>query len=77
MNKASALIDCLGGTAAVASLLGIKPPSVSAWRGAGIGRARVAELVIATGREAKSLRDLESDRWHLIWPELPETEDVK
>ncbi|WP_454844873.1 Cro/CI family transcriptional regulator [Ralstonia thomasii] len=64
------LITHLGGTGKVAKLLGIRPPSVSEWVKTGIPRPRVSELVIATGRVAKSIDDLSPDRWHLIWPGL-------
>jgi hypothetical protein len=41
MNKTdSAIIDELGGTSAIASMLGIKPPSVSEWRVKGIPPSR-------------------------------------
>lgn len=66
------LITHLGGTFKVAKLLGIKPPSVSEWAKSGIPRPRVSELVIATGRVAKSIDDLSPTRWHVIWPELTE-----
>lgn len=36
----SKIIDALGGTAAVAKLCRVRPPSVSEWRKAGIPRAR-------------------------------------
>lgn len=36
----SEIIDRLGGTAAVAALCEVKPPSVSEWRKEGIPRAR-------------------------------------
>jgi hypothetical protein len=70
MATASQLIDLLGGTGAVAKLLGIKSSSVSFWRVGGIRRERVAELVVATGRHADSLDDLQPHRWHMVWPEL-------
>lgn len=70
MATATELIDCLGGTSAVAKLLGIKAPSVSDWRKTGIPRSRVTELALATGRAPTSLDDLSPDRWHVLWPEL-------
>ena len=36
----SEIIDTLGGTSAVAEMLGIKPPSVSEWRSTGIPENR-------------------------------------
>ena len=43
----SDLIDRAGGTSAVAKLLGIKPPSVTAWREKGIPQARRMYLELA------------------------------
>jgi len=40
----SALIDKLGGTAEVARLCEVKPPSVSEWRKSGIPKARLLYL---------------------------------
>lgn len=40
----SELIDALGGTAEVARLCQVKPPSVSEWRAKGIPRARLLYL---------------------------------
>lgn len=37
---ANKIIDALGGTAAVAKLCDVRPPSVSEWRLSGIPRAR-------------------------------------
>jgi hypothetical protein len=39
-----AIIDALGGTGAVAEILGIQPPSVSEWRVSGIPPARKQTL---------------------------------
>ncbi|MDW3683917.1 Cro/CI family transcriptional regulator [Cupriavidus sp. CV2] len=70
MATATELIECLGGTGAVAKLLGIKAPSVSDWKKTGIPRSRISELALATGRVPGSLDDLSPERWHVIWPEL-------
>jgi|HubBroStandDraft_2_1064218.scaffolds.fasta_scaffold43347_3 hypothetical protein len=64
------LIDLLGGPAAVARLVEIKSPSVTAWKTAGIRPGRVAELAAATGRKVASRADLVPSGWHRIWPEL-------
>jgi len=42
----SEIIDRLGGTSAVANLLGIKPPSVSEWRQYGIPKSRRQTLAL-------------------------------
>ncbi|WP_184064500.1 MULTISPECIES: YdaS family helix-turn-helix protein [unclassified Paraburkholderia] len=73
MATATQLIRLLGGPTAVARLLDIRPPSVTAWKTSGINPGRVAELAIATGRIVKSKADLRPDRWHEIWPELIDT----
>lgn len=71
MATATELIDYLGGTGAVADLLGISAPSVSDWKKKNfIPRGRVAELAIATGRVVHSPHDLAPDRWGIIWPGL-------
>lgn len=41
---ANKIIDALGGTAEVARLCEVQPPSVSEWRHAGIPRARLKYL---------------------------------
>lgn len=74
-------IDALGGTFAVAALLGIKPPSVSRWRG---GRSVFAipddKLIrlapIAEAKGIASRRDLRPDDWLQIWPELAKSMEV-
>jgi hypothetical protein len=42
----SALIDLLGGTAVVARMVGVKSPSISEWRKAGIPSARRQYLAV-------------------------------
>ena len=44
MKAASQLIDAMGGTAKVAQLCEVKPPSVSEWRVKGIPKARMMYL---------------------------------
>lgn len=41
------IIDALGGTAEVARLCGVKPPSVTQWRTNGIPKARLMFLKLA------------------------------
>lgn len=41
------IIDALGGTAEVARLCDVKPPSVSEWRTSGIPKARLMFLKLA------------------------------
>lgn len=43
-SNASDVIDALGGTAAVARLCEVRPPSVSEWRRSGIPQARLMYL---------------------------------
>jgi DNA-binding transcriptional regulator YdaS (Cro superfamily) len=67
----SVLIQKLGGSTAVARLLGIKPSSVDGWRTKGIPRDKLIRLAsIAELRGIARRQDLLPDDWHLIWPEL-------
>ncbi len=80
MMSASEIIDVLGGTNSVAAMLGIRPPSVSEWKKAGIPEDKLirlgATIEKATGG-ACHRRDLRPDDWQIIWPELAqETERV-
>ena len=69
---ARTLIDRLGGTNAVAALVGVKPPSVSEWKSAGRipddKLIRLAPALHSLGVVARW--DLRPDDWHRIWPEL-------
>lgn len=69
---AHTIIERLGGTSAVAALLGVHPPSVSGWKQAGRipddKLIRLAPLLHARGYAARW--DLRPKDWHLIWPEL-------
>lgn len=66
------LIEALGGTAAVAALAGVKPPSVSGWKETGRipddKRIRLAPVAEARGLVTRI--QLFPRDWHLIWPEL-------
>lgn len=74
---ADQFVDALGGTYAVAAMLGIKPPSVSGWRD---GRSvkdipddKLIRLALtAEQRGIATRRDLRPDDFHLIWPDLAE-----
>lgn len=70
------LIDALGGTLAVAALVGVKPPSVSGWKDAGRipadKRIRLAPIAESLGITTR--KELFPDDWHRIWPELIGTE---
>ena len=67
------LIDELGGTTVVARLLGIKAPSVHAWRSSGIPDDKLIRLApIAEQRGIASRKALFKSDFHLIWPELAE-----
>ncbi|MDO9357890.1 MAG: hypothetical protein Q7T70_02715 [Polaromonas sp.] len=69
------LIAALGGTAAVAELAGVKPPSVSGWKEA--GRIPDNQLIrLAPVTEARGIatrKELFPTDWHKIWPELVKT----
>lgn len=67
----AAVIDALGGTTAVARLLGIKPPSVHGWRETGIPETRVIQLGAQIEAAMGIPRwELVPHQWHRIWPEL-------
>ena len=69
--KSEELIDRLGGTTAVAKLLDIKPPSVSAWRSTEIPTDKLIRLAtIAEVRGIATRKSLLPDLWQQIWPEL-------
>ncbi|OEY96070.1 hypothetical protein BJD20_13280 [Acinetobacter proteolyticus] len=63
------LINLLGGTGAVAKLLGIEPPSVSGWKAIPIYR-KIRLAVIAEDRGICTRKDLFPDSYREIWPEL-------
>lgn len=66
------LIEALGGTFAVAALVGIKPPSVSGWKDS--NRIPDNQLIrLAPTAEARGIvtrKELFPSDWHVIWPEL-------
>jgi DNA-binding transcriptional regulator YdaS (Cro superfamily) len=66
------LIEALGGTFAVAALVGIKPPSVSGWKDA--NRIPDGQLIrLAPTAEARGIvtrKELFPKDWQTIWPEL-------
>lgn len=70
------LIDALGGTNAVAHLLGIRPPSVSGWRESRrIPEDKLVRLaVIAEARNVTTRKALFPEAWREIWPELADAE---
>ena len=74
MLQASKLIDALGGTTAVARLVGVKPPSVHEWRGREIPLDKMVLLVVPLQAAGFLRWDLRPDDWHRIWPELIGTE---
>jgi hypothetical protein len=68
---ASELIDKLDGPAAVAKLLGIKPPSVVGWRTNGIPDDKLMRLApICEQRGIATRQELFPKDWKQIWPEL-------
>jgi hypothetical protein len=67
------IIKILGGPAAVARLVNVKPPSVQGWLIQGIPEGRLIELGAEIERRAPdrfSRRERWPDRYTLIWPEL-------
>ncbi len=65
------LIDELGGTTAVARLLGIKAPSVHAWRTGGIPDDKLIRLApLAEKRGIACRQELRPSDYWLIWPDL-------
>jgi DNA-binding transcriptional regulator YdaS (Cro superfamily) len=67
----SELIDKLGGPAAVARMLGIKSPSVVAWRSGRIPDDKLIRLAPACERLGIATRkQLRPNDWEEIWPEL-------
>ena len=67
----SELIDRLGGTASVARILGIKSPSVTAWRIGGIPDDKLIRLArIAEQSGIATRKQLLPNVWQQIWPDL-------
>lgn len=65
------IIEGLGGDHAVARLLGIKAPSVNAWKKTGIPEGRL--LALATDAEKAGIiprKKLFPKSWRRHWPEL-------
>lgn len=69
---ANTLIAALGGTNAVAELVGVKPPSVSGWKESGrIPDDKLIRLApIAEARGISTRKQLFPTDWQEIWPEL-------
>lgn len=72
--EAISLIEALGGTAAVAELTGVKPPSVSGWKESGrIPDDKLMRLApVAEARGIATRKELFPTDYFLIWPELAE-----
>ncbi len=66
------LIEALGGTCAVADLVGVQPPSVSGWKQSNsIPDNQLIRLaVIAEERGICTRQTLFPTEWESIWPEL-------
>lgn len=67
------IIALLGGPAAVARMVKVRPPSVQGWLVDGIPEGRLIELAAEIERRAPgrfSRRARWPDRCHLIWPDL-------
>lgn len=65
-------IEKLGGTSAVADLVGIRPPSVSEWKASkSIPDNQLIRLaVVAEERGIATRKELFPTEWQSIWPEL-------
>ena len=65
----------LGGVSKLASALGVGQSAVSNWRARGttLDAAHCAAIERATAG-AVTRRDLRPDDWHLIWPELVDSD---
>lgn len=71
ISNPSELIDKLGGPAAVAKRLGIKPPSVVGWRANGIPDDKLMRLApICEKLGIATRQELFPNDWQQIWPEL-------
>lgn len=71
LPTSSELIDKLGGPAVVAKLLGIKPPSVVAWRAGAIPDDKLIRLApICEKKGIATRQELRPNDWREIWPEL-------
>ena len=70
--QAIELIEKLGGTAEVAVLANVKPPSVSEWKANNrIPDGKLIRLaLIAEGRGVCSRKILFPNEWKTLWPEL-------
>lgn len=69
------LIDALDGVTAVSRILKIKPPSVSAWKKSGIPDDKLIRLAPLVEQKGIATRkELFPKDWHLIWPELIESD---
>jgi DNA-binding transcriptional regulator YdaS (Cro superfamily) len=65
------LIEKLGGTCAVAELVGVKPPSVSEWKLGSIPDSKLIRLaVVAEEKGIATRKSLFPNNWAEIWPEL-------
>ena len=70
------IIELLGGTNAVAEMVGVRPPSVSEWRKTGIPESRLIELAASIERKAPDRFSRKAhwpSRYAVIWPELAQS----
>lgn len=71
LMDSSQLIDALGGTTVVATLLNVKPPSVHAWRKGAIPDDKLIRLAPVLEKAGVITRkELFPLDWQAIWPEL-------
>ena len=75
MSALQTAIDILGGVGKLAVAIGVGQPVVSNWRARGtVPDAATCVAIERATSSAVTRRDLRPDDWHLIWPELAESE---
>ena len=69
--------EIVGGKAALARMVGVKPPTVQQWASGTrpVAIERCVAIELAT-KGAVTRKDLRPNDWHLIWPELAADDDV-
>jgi hypothetical protein len=73
----SQIIDLLGGVGKVSFLCNISHAAVCQWKKNGIPHAQFVFLAATLERESHGLitrKDIFPNSWHIIWPELQESE---
>lgn len=72
IERAAAIV---GGPSKLAGIAGVKPPTVQQWLNneRPVPAARCSAIEAATGGQV-TRRDLRPSDWHLLWPELVQSE---